>query len=1125
MRASDPNRRAEGSLLALVCGILGLGAALVFLARTGQHLPQDAINLNTASADDLALNLQIEPDLARELVNFRTRSHGFASVRQVAAAPVLLNPAEIRRVRNVLAGLSHTATGNGPATGAIGLGRVNSMTPAELARVLAIPMAVARRVASYRQNLPGGIFHNPEEILSVPLIDSHVLADLGPRLIVRTPAQVLWQFLWIGGMLAAATVLLGGFLRAMGVHGDPFLLPIGVLLSGLGVLILFSLRDPLRDAPVYVHHAYGILGGLLAFTLAARLPARRQAGRWGPGRTDFRRYTYLWAVLAILLMVALWLVGKGPQGVRLSLGPVQPVELIKILLVLFLAGYLTEHGGDLAHALRRWRPPVAHHGKWLELPRRQDIGPIAVMYGICLVLFVVIRDLGPALLLFGVFLAVFYMATNRTSVLWIGAILGIAGSIAAYLLHLGVIPVRVDMWLSPWNNRHANGSQLGHALWALASGGFWGTGLGLGASHSLPRGRDDLVLAALGEQLGFAGACIVLVLYVVLYGRGWRIALHAHSDFDRLLAGGATALLALQTLLISGGVTGLLPLSGVTLPFVSYGNSSLIANFLILGLLRGISSPIAGVPMGSTNSLFRRGLLRMADATAIAILGFVVVGRLLWVQVVHADEFAAALLRTPDADGQMRAKVNPRLTAIERDIVRGSIYDRRGRVLATSRPDEISSAVFAEPGSSEHPVEALKEVRQYVRKGRYYPHGVAFAHLVGYVDPAIGGPVGVEREMNVYLRGFTDYHDLVADFRAKDLPGYAPRRGDDVYLTVDAAVQEDMMRILARRARRKEGLRLGAGRAAMAMLDPVTGEILALASLPSFNPNTLTPNRWAELTHDATGMARLLDRARFGAYPPGSTLKVATAACALEEGLDPTYDCNHTGVFTWRADGRTFGPRRLRDDRGEPAHNQIKMFRAMRVSCNLYFANLGIRLGAEPLRRYFTDRLHLKGIKPADVFAASLPENAFGQGTVTASPLELARLAAAVANHGVMMQPSYLLKVVSPRGRVVRSFTPVQWDRPFGELNASRLAAMMHSVVQEGTAAGVFDGLPVEVAGKTGTAETSEAGTLPHSWFMGYTPFSRPHYAFACIIEHGGYGRRGAAPAVRDVLATIFGSR
>ncbi|MGC8667139.1 MAG: FtsW/RodA/SpoVE family cell cycle protein [Chthonomonadales bacterium] len=1111
MRAPDQGRRAEGSLLALVCAILTAGAVLVFLARTSLRLPTDAINLNTASADDLSLNLQIEPDLAQDFVRFRVRNGGFASVRQAGTVPVLMDAGEVQRVKRVLARVSVP---------------INKASASELSRVLSIPIAAARRIAAFREELPGG-FHKPEDAVAVPLLDARVLADLGPRLIVRTPAQVLWEFLLTGVVLSVVTVLLAGVLRAAGVRGDPFLIPISILLSGLGVITLFSLRDPLRDAPVYIHHAYGILMGLGVFTAAALLPPRRAGGRWLPGRMDLRRYTYLWAVCAIVLMVALWLFGRGPQGVRLSLGPVQPMELIKVLLVLFLAGYLTEHGGDLAHALHRWRRPSGSRFGWLDLPRTEDMGPIAVMYGVCLGLFAVIRDLGPALLLFGVFLAVFYIATNRISVLWIGTLLAGAGAAIAYVLHFGVIPVRVDMWLSPWKNAHSNGSQLGHALWALASGGFWGTGLGLGAANTLPRGRDDLVFAAAGEQLGFAGLCIILVLYLVLFGRGWRIALHAHSDFERLLAGGLTCLLALQTLLIMGGVCGLIPLSGITLPFMAYGNSSLMADFFILGILRGISSPTPDVPVGSTNPLFRRGLRRLADATALGMLGFILLGRLLPIQVGKADEIASALLRTPDADGQVRAKVNPRLTAVERDIVRGSIYDRKGRVLATSRLNEISSAIFAEPGASDHPVDTLKEVRRTMRKRRYYPHGSALAHLVGYVDPAFGGPVGAEKEFNLYLRGFTDYRELVADFRAKDLPGYAPRRGSDVYLTVDAALQEDVMRILAKRTTAGGGNGRPSARrhAAMVVLDPVTGEILALASIPSFDPNTLTPRRWARLAQGGKDAGQFLDRARFGAYPPGSTLKIATAACALEEGLDPVFDCNHTAYFRWRSNGTAYGPRRISDDDGDPPHNHIRMARALRVSCNLYFANLGIRLGASRLREYLAGQLRLKGIKPQDVFAASLPENAFGQGTVTASPLELARMAAAVANRGVMMQPNYLLKVVSPEGRVLRAFTPIQMARPMGELNARRLAGMMRSVVTDGTAAGIFDRLPVEVAGKTGTAQTSAGDTMPHSWFIGYTPFTRPRYAFACIIEHGGYGRRSAAPAVRDVLTSMFGRR
>ena len=1088
-------RRTEGSLLFFVLVVLGVGFLLVFLARTRHGLPERAVNVNTATAQQLALALEIDPQVAEMLVD-RRRHHGdYLSVRAFTTEPLVRDPVARRRIAQVA---ERTRLD------------LNSAGIPELERVLGLPRAAARRVAAWRVGPPARQIASAEALVRIPLFEPGAAA---PRLIVRHPAQVFWSALLRCVSIAVLFVLVPALMRRAGVRGDPFLIPFALMLSGLGVLALFSLRDPLREAAYFDHHVEGMWLGLAALLAGALIPARTSRVRWAPARSNLRRYTYVWALLAIALTAALWLFGHGPEGVRLALGFFQPVEVIKTLLMLFVAGYLADRGDALSDAMHRWRPPLLR--SWLRWRgfagwRWEDFGPLAGIYGLALALFLIVRDLGPAILLFGAFIATLYLASGRPAVLAAGIILLAAGAWTANALHVGVVPVRVDMWRAPWDNPHPNGAQLGQALWAMASGGIWGTGLGLGDPDTLPRGRDDLIFAVLGEELGLIGGMVVLALYALLVSRGFRAALHAENDFDRLLAAGLTSLLAGQAFLIVAGVTGLLPLTGITLPFVSYGNTSLAVDFFLLGLLRGISSPSGSVPVGAPAPVFRQGIGFLGTASAVALLGLVGIGRLAWVQAVRADEIAGRSVRTPDADGVRRPKINPRLLAMEQQIERGSIYDRDGRVLATSRLDEISKAL---EGRSE-------EARRRFRAGRYYPLGPAAAHLVGYLDPSVGGPVGIERDHNATLRGFARYSELVSDYRAKDLPrwltGRAPRHGGDVVLTLDAELQAASYTILREAAAGRRDLRTGRpkNQAAVVILDPSTGETLVSVSTPSFDPNGLTSAAWRHLNADPGGESRLFDRARFGLYPPGSTLKVATAAAALEAGIEPAYDCNHViRDLHWTFQGRAFFRRQLRDDRGDPPHNVIRMARAVEKSCNLYFARLGLRLGAPLLHEAFSSRFGLRGTPSLAVFAADLPENAFGQGTMTATPTEMARIAAAVANRGIMMEPI----LVRRSGAQVSA--PAAMGRPLGDLNARRLWEMMRQVVRTGTAAGVFDALPVEVAGKTGTAQTDRGDRQPHSWFIGYAPYSQPRLAFACILEHGGYGKRGAAPAVRDVLA------
>jgi len=1105
MALRDRTRGTEGSLLLFALFILAVGSALVFLGKTREGLPSGSLNLNTATADEIAVAFSTNPELAALLVKKRDLGSGFPSVQRAARTTVFASREE-----------------SDQAKAALGGGRldVNRADGREFAKVLHVPAAVGRRIAEYRDGLPGAAFRKPEELLRVPILDDRAVAGMGNRLTVRTPGAALWQA--AGYALVAFLLFVGApiLLRKAGVGGDPFLLPLAFFLAGLGVLELFSIKDPLRDSPLYTHHVVGLAMGIAAMVAAALLPVRT--------RRNLRHYTYVWALAAVVLLVALRLFGHGPEGVRINLaipvlGDFQPVEVIKLLLILFTAGYLTQRGDLMAEALHKWRPPLPKGwaAKWgISVPRWQDMGPLAGMYAVALLLFLVVRDMGPALLLFGAFVATLYMATGRAGIAWAGIGMMVVGGVAAWSLHVGVLPTRVDMWLSPWSNSHPNGMQTGQGLWAMASGGEEGSGLGLGSPSTVPVVESDLIFAGIGEELGLIGGFCVLVLFVALVWRGMRIAVAAQNDFDRLVATGLTALLACQAFLILAGVTGLLPLTGITLPFMARGNTSLVMDFLILGLLRGISAPTGSVPVGATKPVFRRTARQFATATAIGLLGLIGVGRLLWVHVVAADRLAGNSIRTPDSDGVVRAKLNPRLAAVERAIPRGSIFDRKGRVVATSRLDELSRALPDDPARAR---------RLFVRGARYYPYGPALAHLVGYLDPSIGGPAGVEKDLNRALRGFDRYSELLPDYRNKDLPWRRDRRGRDVILTVDAETQETIYRVLKERVAGLTDKRTGGPKTAAAMVavDPLTGEVLASVTLPAFDPNSLRPDAFQRLQTDRDGAHVLLDRSRYGFYPPGSSIKIATAAAGLEAGLDPLYNCEHTARnLRWSYHGAFYGRRELSDDvHDRIGHGQIKMARAMRVSCNLYFANLGLQLGVDRLHRAFSasDQWALSRVKSPVRFAADLPMNAFGQGTMLASPTEMARIAGTVANHGSMKAPMYVREIREPGGKAVSTFASRVMSQPVSAANADKLAEMMRGVVTEGTARGVFDGVPVEVAGKTGTAQTDQGDREPHSWFVGFTPVSRPQFAFACLIENGGYGKQGAAPVVRDWLMKEFG--
>ena len=1113
MALRDRSRNTEGLLSLGVLLVLTLALCLAYLAK-GTAPPPNAILINAAKPEAFAAALGVSPELATRIVTYRDVHGGFDSCDTLLDIP-LLPPDEANRLADAV-----TQPG----------ANYNTVTAKQIAALNVSPALAARIIAARDAEKAPALFDAPTPKSAVPivppppdkaklagilrrlpLLDARVTRPLLPQFIARDSATVFRHFALCSVLLLLAVFLMPPWVRAR-TGGDSFLIPLCLLLTGLGIVLLFSLKDPLRDGPAYENHLRGLAFGLVVMSFAARLtPASRQR---------IRNYQYIWVFAAGFLVLALMLFGTGPEGVKLNLLHFQPVEIIKLLLVFFLAGYLAQRGALLTDKSRNPKPTTQN-------PKIADFGPVAVMYGVALLLFVVVKDLGPGLLLFATFIALLYLATGRSGFVWAGIGLIIAGGIFGYYRHVGVFATRVEMWKSPFDNGRPNGMQLGQAYWAMASGGWEGSGMGLGMPSLNPRGGSDLAFASWAEEGGLLGAWLVLTVYAVLVWRGLRIAMRAGSDFDRMLAFGLAALFALQTLLILAGVTGIIPLSGIALPFLSYGNSALVANFLLIGLLRGISAPPPGGlgrPAPRPESL--HAARRFALVYTVLLLGGIGVWRLGTLQLLHADEIAVHPVRTPDADKVPRPHQNPRLLALERQIPRGSIFDRDGRILATSRPGEIDATVS----------DSAEARRLKTAHARYYPFGAACAHLVGYLDPGIGGPFGLEKGYQDDLRGFAHHADLLPDYRNRNLPGYDARRGRDLHLTIDAAMQRDIQALLWKSASALKDKRTGQpkDRAAFVLLDPGTGDVLVAATTPTFDPNTLTPAQVHEwlTAPDANLEARFVNRAVNGLYPPGSTLKIATAGAALDalpNALNFAATCNKVSPeLRWQARGKTYVRRNVRDDTGDPAFGTLTMAPAFRVSSNIYFANLAIEIGSLRFRQALSEKMKFKRVPGADAFDADLPDLGYGQGRMLASPLEMARLAAGVGAGGRMRQARFVTSLTDPEKREKkRAFDPVLLGQAMTPQSAQNVRDLMRKVVENGTASGVFDNLGIAVAGKTGTAQNEQADAEPHSWFVGFAPYASgsglpPRYAFACVVENGGYGKRVAAVICRDALAKLF---
>jgi cell division protein FtsW (lipid II flippase) len=387
-----------------------------------------------------------------------------------------------------------------------------------------------------------------------------------------------WSDIWIS--LAYVVFLFGMSLwfSLSGFTGDQVLFPIVAMLAGVGLLVTQRLHSELSDSNSWTDIAqrqllYLALGLVLLW--AMMLVVRRLD--W------LRRYKYTWAFCGVLLMLITMVFGREEHGARLWLdfGPftVQPDEILKVILVVFFAGYLDDYR-DLLTGTYPLGP--------LRLPPIPYLLPMVLMWMLSVMTVVLQNNLGSALLLFGIFLTMLYVATGR--LLYVGVGLG-SFAIAVYIAYqlFGRVAVRVQNWINPWADPADAGFQQIQSDYAMASGHLFGTGLGYGFPEFIPVVQADYVFALIGEELGLLGTVAVLSLYLELVARGYMIALRGESGFTRLLAVGLTTILAMQTLIILGGVVRLIPLTGITLPFISAGGSSLLTNFIIIGLLLHVS--------------------------------------------------------------------------------------------------------------------------------------------------------------------------------------------------------------------------------------------------------------------------------------------------------------------------------------------------------------------------------------------------------------------------------------------------------------------------------------------------------------------------------------------------------
>jgi cell division protein FtsW (lipid II flippase) len=781
--------------------------------------------------------------------------------------------------------------------------------------------------------------------------------------------------LWTG-----SAWLVRRFARRANPGRDPYLLPIAYLLAGWGMLIVWRLAPGLGARQT----GWFLVGSV----------AMIEVLRSSPSLGWLRRYRYVWLAAGIGLTALTLVFGTNPAGgePRLWLGCcgiyLQPSEPLRLLLIAFVASYL----GDqmLVERERRWM---------------RELLPLVLAAALSGLLLLAQRDLGTGMLFLAVLSFMLYIAFGHAAVLGGALLLLVSGGVIGYAT-LGLVQSRLEAWINPWADPTGAGFQIVQSVIAISSGGVFGEGPGLGAPGSVPVVQSDFVFSAVAEEWGLVGGLGMIALFALLVGRGLRTAARSKDPFLVLLSGGVSVALALQVLLILGGVTRLLPITGVTLPLISYGGSSLVTSLIAIGFLVLLSRDRPGRPEAFSRPIRRtQNLLSIGWIACALALG--------WWGIFRADTLVA---RTD----------NPRRGLNSLESPRGQIVDRNGVPLVAS---------LGTPGSYER---------------TYYL--AAAAPVTGY-DSSAFGQAGVENAMDAYLRGEIS-PDPITIWWHELLHGVLPP-GSDVLLTVESTLQVQAAELLVGK------------RGAVVVLNSASGQILAMASSPSYDPNLLDES-WSELVLRED--APLLNRAAQGRYQPGMALAPLLFAWGNSNGL-------------LEPDGPAPNINEILDVSGRPVGcpqptEPETWSAALGYVCAGPFAALGQRLGVDGLEAAASaygllDEPELQ----LEVATASTPEMtnvrlaAIGQGDLTVTPLQLARAYAALASAGV--RPVLSVVAAVGMGDEWEALPRLEEDLPIVSPTSAQLT---------------IDALQRYGGGLVGYEATALSGQDPVIWFIGFGP-------------------------------------
>lgn len=1025
--------------------------------------------------------------------------------------------------------------------------------------------------------------------------------------IIRTPAEFNFWFMVVVGCFFGCFALAHLLLSWKFNTADELILPFIMVLTGLSFLTLLSLQDPLRDRFLAKDSLVYLGMGFLAMILMLLFNLRRFT-------VDSNLYRLLvfknnrkaangwpWIIIAIGLLALTIRFGSGPEGsgVKVNLFGFQPSEMVKYLVIIFLAGFFATN-----------EKFISEYASWKKRFSFFSFAVIAI--GIALFLFLMLGDLGPAIVICFTFIILFsfsrgdfmFMAASVIFYVlvtwifknvWLSALLTVAmlvavtlfkrkqlseSAIMALIIIAGFLTIdkipnlnklipgpvqrlvdRKAIWQNAWDNEVYGGDQVANGLWAMASGGVTGQGIGEGFAKTIPEAHTDMILPSIGEEFGWTGIICIFLVFLLYLHRSIIIGRRTGTPFLFYLCAGIGICTFVQFLLIAGGSTGALPLSGVSLPFQSYGGSSLVVNFLAAGFLLS-ASKVKGSPvqMSFITKQQDRNLVPALMMACISVL-------LLTINVSRYLFDNAKWIVKPslvaDRSGARMFSYNPRITILMNKLQAGTLYDREGRILATSNPQLIQQQrrVLDTSGVGNYNLDSA----MHKRLTRYYPFEEQMFFWVGDANTGVfnGSTNGyfAEYEHAAELRGFkmpiANYNTHASRYQEdrflprgvkemsvskRDYSALAPlliaginsseveafkKRNRDVQLTVDANLQTSIQKSIA------TDTSLLDNRVSVVIMMPNTGDVLASAVYP------LPPvHNWDQLTmpiNEQNKLSQWMTTSDLGftyATQPGSTAKVLTTMAAFNK-LGLAAADKKFNVASWE---------RIRTKGIEPDETGvITLERAVAKSNNVYFIKLANQehLQEDMATLYLKTGMFLHGV--GGYFYGKQPDNsgqeekwlelwrktefntrprydpnnirrtrakgisgmAWGQGELIATPAAVARLVSGVANNGELVANRFVLKV-SDTAQAVKGSIKLANDPQY--------AALITKYMIEQSAPKVPI-LGLSVAGKTGTPERIwKKESINDGWYVFFAPMAKgPGNIVVCIrIE----STKGSADAV-----------